>query len=84
MLPQNVLINVSVDLSRPTKHLDILAIAAHHFQYHLLQRSLEEGRDADAGDYVGHMQVHQVVAVGVVDSHVPHDNFFIGKNPGRD
>ncbi len=50
MLPQKVLINIGVDLLADANKNDqtFLAIAAHHSQHQLLQRSLGEGRDADS------------------------------------
>jgi hypothetical protein len=82
MLPQRVVINVSIDSVASVNENDgtFLAVAAHHSQDHLHQRSLIFGQDTDAGVHVSHREVHQVVVVSVVESHVPSEDFFIGKN----
>jgi hypothetical protein len=50
------MINICVYLFTSSKENDrtFLAVAAHHSQDHLLQRSIEKGRDADAGVLVSH------------------------------
>jgi hypothetical protein len=50
MLDQKVLVNVGIDSFANGKENDgtFPAVAAHHFQYHLLQRSLGVGNDEDA------------------------------------
>ncbi len=79
MLPQKVLMNVSVDPLAGANENDgaFLAVASQHIQDHLLQRSLRFGKDEDAGIHIGHRDVCQVVAVAAVDGHVPSENFFI-------
>jgi hypothetical protein len=79
MLPQKVLINVSVDPFAGGNENDgtLLAVAAYNPQDHLFQWSIRFGRDADARVHVGYREVHQVAAVAAVDSHVHSEHFFI-------
>jgi hypothetical protein len=81
MLPQKVLINVGIDPFAGANENDgaLLAIATHHTQDHLLQSSLRFGQDVDAGVLVSRREVRQVAAVAAVDSHLPSEDFFIGK-----
>ncbi len=55
MLPQKVLINVGINAfaSANEDNGTFLAIAAHHSENHLLERSLRFGQDANAGVHVG-------------------------------
>jgi hypothetical protein len=50
-------------------------------QHHLLQRSVKEERDEDAGVHINSMEVRQAAAVAAIDSHDPREDFFIGKIP---
>jgi hypothetical protein len=73
MLPQRVVINISVDSFAIANENDgtFLAVAAHHSQNHLHQRSLRFGQDADAGIHVSHREVHQVAVVLAFESMSP-------------
>jgi hypothetical protein len=64
------MINVGVDSFAIANENDgaFLAVAAHHSQDHLHQRSLRFGQDADAGVHVGHREVHQVAVVLAFES----------------
>ncbi len=81
MLPQKVLINVSVDAFAGANENDrtLLAVTAYHTQDHLLQWSLGFGRDAEVGIHVGYREVRQVEAVVAVDSHVHSEDLLIRK-----
>jgi hypothetical protein len=73
VLPQKVLINGGIGSFVDAKETNRthLAVASHRSQHYLFQRGLGEGRDAFAGVHIGHREVRQVAAVGVIDATSP-------------
>ncbi len=74
MLPQKILINVSIDFFASANKNDgtFLAAAAFYPQDHLHRRSLGKGRDADAGVHISYREVRQVITVAF---QVPGEDF---------